>query len=101
MNRIWRTFSPLLRTESTAALTAVTAPPLPAAAGVGWVSVWACCMRIPSRHWEGDRYPADHVRRGCDEFHGNSVSLMPDSAAYAGRRSPRLPTLPASDGVWF
>src|SRR6476660_2981710 len=88
MKRMWRTLSPRLRTESTAAPAAVTALPVPASAGAGFVAVWACCMRIPSRHWEGDRYPADHVRPCCEESHGNLVSLISDCAA------PPLPGFP-------
>jgi hypothetical protein len=103
MKRMWRTLRPRFSTVSTADPTAVStalrAVPTAAAAAVrpvGWsevlsavgpsgaavsVVVWACCMPIPSRHWEGDRYPAHHVREGCDEAHGVLLSLISDCAA--------------------
>src|ERR1700694_5232072 len=90
MKRMWRTLSPRLSTVSTAALTVFPAAAV-FPAGAGFVAVWACCMRIPSRHWEGDRYPADHVPRRCDEAHGEFVSLISDCGTGGGVRAAAVP----------
>src|SRR6478672_3334053 len=102
MKRMWRTLRPRLSTVSTAVRAFPTAVPA-AVRPVGLSEVlsavvlsgatvsavdWACCMPIPSRHWEGDRYPAHHVRRRCDETHRTFVSLISDDAAFAARAAP-------------
>ncbi|MCY1231236.1 hypothetical protein D9M72_436760 [compost metagenome] len=92
MKRMWRTLSPRFRTASTAVPAAArTVPPAVPGAVVVFsgavcsavlAAVGACCMRIPSRHWEGDRHPADHFRGLRDESHGGLVSFISDCSAH-------------------
>src|SRR5919112_6575509 len=93
MKRMWRTLRPRFRMASEVFSTAPIAPEAVLLLTVETVlpvrillSKGACCMRIPSRHWEGDRYPADHGSRSCDGAHGALLSLIPDWAG--GGKSP-------------
>src|SRR5688572_7897604 len=92
MKRMWRTLRPRFRMASVVFSTAPMAPEAVLLLSVEAVlpvrillSKGACCMRIPSRHWEGDRYPADHGSRSCDGAHGALLSLIPD---WTGGRKP-------------
>src|SRR6478752_8147331 len=71
MKRMCRTLRPRLRTCPT------TAAGFCVSTGL-WVRVGVGCIEVPSRLWEGSRYPADHFRPLRDEAHGGLVSSVPD-----------------------
>src|SRR5688500_5191016 len=102
MKRMWRTLRPRFRMASVVFSTAPMAPEAVLLLSVEAVlPVWillskrAYCMRIPARHWEGDRYPADHGSRSCDGAHGALLSLIPDGKG--GRKRPFPAVWPVSE----